>query len=520
MLHFLRIRLLFSKFQYSIIFYKTMAAKKLKILFVTSEVVPFVKTGGLADVSAALPQMLGEMGHEVRIVVPKYGAVDNRKFKIHEVVRLKDLSVKIGDKDVIFSLKSCFLPGQKIRVQIYFLDNQEYFGSRNSLYVDPITEKDYPDNDERFILLNKAVFELILKLGWIPDIIHCNDWQCGLIPAYLKTVYKNEPQFEKFKTLFTIHNLSYQGIFPKSVFAKTGLPDSLNSENGILHKGKVNFMKSGLMFADVINTVSETYANEIRTDRNLGSGLMDVLAKRKNDLYGIVNGIDTKVWNPEKDKLIPKKYSLKNPEAKLQNKKELTEKFGFKFDENIPVIGIISRLYDSKGIDLISKAFPQLMKLNIQMVLLGTGERKYHLLFEKLMVKYKNKFSCFLGFSDELAHLIEAGADMLLMPSRFEPCGLNQMYSLNYGTVPIVRNTGGLADTVIPFNDKTGEGNGFVFDKYDVPSLVKEVKNALKYFEDKKTWLKIMKNGMKKDFSWSASAKKYVDLYKTTLNSD
>src|SRR3990170_8376367 len=229
-----------------------MSTKKLKILFVTSEVVPFMKTGGLADVSAALPQTLAEMGHEVRIVVPKYGAVDDRKYKIHEVVRLKDLQVKIGDKDVTYSLKSCFLPGHRIRVQIYFLDNQEYFGSRNSLYADPMTGMDYKDNDERFILLNLAVFELIQKLGWIPDIIHCNDWQCGLIPAYLKTLYKDDELFAGFKTLLTIHNLAYQGIFPASDFKKTGLPDELNSTKGILHGGKINFMKSGLIHADAI----------------------------------------------------------------------------------------------------------------------------------------------------------------------------------------------------------------------------------------------------------------------------
>ena len=342
-----------------------MSTKRLKILFVTSEVVPFVKTGGLADVSAALPQTLAELGHEVRIVVPKYGAVDDRKFKIHEVVRLKDIKIELAGKEVIFSLKSCFLPGQKIRVQIYFLDNQEYFGSRNSLYGDPMTGKDYPDNDERFIILNRAVFELIIKLGWIPDIIHCNDWQCGLIPTYLKTVYSGEENFDKFKTLFTIHNLAYQGEFSKSSFKKTGLPDKLNSPKGILHKGKLNFMKSGLVYADAINTVSKTYANEIRTDSVIGSGLKDVLSKRKDDLYGIINGIDTKVWNPDRDKHLPKKYSIKNVEQKAVNKQALAEKFGFEFKEDTPIIGLISRLFDSKGIDLIEKILPQLLKLDI-----------------------------------------------------------------------------------------------------------------------------------------------------------
>ncbi len=497
-----------------------MAAKKYKILFVTSEVVPFVKTGGLADVSAALPQMLAELGHEVRIVVPKYGAVDDRKYKIHEVVRLKDLQVKIGDKDVTFSLKSCFLPGQRVRVQIYFLDNEEYFKSRNSLYADPLTGKNYPDNDERFTLLSKSVFELISKLGWEPDLIHCNDWQTGLIPAYLKTVYKNDELFSKFKTLFTIHNLAYQGEFKKSSFKNFGLDEKLNSETGILKDGKVNLMKSGLLFADVINTVSKTYAEEIRTDDERGAGLKNILAKRKKDLYGIVNGIDYKVWNPEKDKHIKKKYTVKNIDAKKINKEALAEKFNLEVSEEIPIIGIIARMYDSKGFDLIKKAFTEIMKLNIQMVLLGTGDQKYHTFFNKMSSKYPGKFSCYLGFNDELAHIIESGADMFLMPSQYEPCGLNQMYSLVYGTVPIVRETGGLADTVIRFDEKKGEGTGFMFKKYDDKEMLKEIKRAVKIYKDKKVWQKIMKSGMKSDCSWKSSAKKYIELYKTILNSN
>ncbi|HMN47762.1 MAG TPA: glycogen synthase GlgA [Ignavibacteriaceae bacterium] len=498
-----------------------MAAKKLKVLFVSSEVFPFVKTGGLADVSSALPQMLSELGHEVRIVIPKYGAVDDRKFKIHEIVRLKDLTVKIGEKDVIFSLKSCFLPGPRVRVQIYFLDNQEYFGSRNGLYLDPKTGKDYPDNDERFILLNRAVMELIIKLGWIPDIIHLNDWQCGLVPAYLKTIYKDQEGFDQFKTLFTIHNIAYQGTFNQTTFSKTGLPKELESASkGILQDGKVNFLKSGLMFSDVINTVSKTYAEEITTKSEYSEGLKDVLSKRKGSVFGIVNGIDTKIWNPEKDKQIPVNYSVKNIEKKIENKKELSERFGFEFEENVPIIGLISRLYDSKGFDLIQDGFNELIKLNCKIILLGTGDKKYHTFFEKMASKYPKKFACYLGFNDELAHLIEAGADIFLMPSKNEPCGLNQMYSLVYGTVPIVREIGGLADTVIKFNEKTEEGNGFVFKKYDVDEMIKEVKRAIKTFEDKKVWQKIMKAGMKCDFSWELSAKRYIELYKTILSTE
>ncbi len=490
-------------------------SKKLKILFVTSEVVPFVKTGGLADVSSALPQKLLEMGHQIRIVVPKYGAIDERKFKIHEVVRLKDLSANIGDKEVIFSLRSSFLVGQKARVQLYFLDNEEYFGSRHSLYADPISGKDFKDNDERFILLAKSVFELINKLGWVPDIIHCNDWQCGLIPAYLKNEFAGQELFENIKSIFTVHNLLYQGVFAKSTFAKTGLPAELNSDEGILHKGKVNFMKSGLVFADLINTVSETHAGEICKDDNYGAGLKDTLVKRKKDVYGIINGIDTSIWNPEKDKKIAKKYSIKKIEDKEENKKALLDKFGLDYKEGVPVIGMIGRLFDTKGFDVLQKGFKELMKLDIQLVLLGTGDKKYHKFFESTLMDNDEKFACYLGFDDELAHLIEAGSDMFLMPSRYEPCGLNQMYSLVYGTVPIVHKTGGLADTVENFIDKDGTGNGFVFSKYDVASMIKEIKRAIKvYTTDKKSWQKIMKTGMKSDFSWLNSAKSYVELYK------
>ena len=489
--------------------------KKYKILFITSEVYPFIKTGGLADISSSLPQKLQEMGHLVRIVVPKYGAIDERKFKIHEVVRLKDLKMNIGEKEVIFSLRSSFLIGPKTRVQIYFLDNPEYFGSRHSLYSNPLTGEDYPDNDERYILLARSVFDLVQKLGWVPDIIHCNDWQCGMVPVYLKTMFKNDPVFKNIKTVFTIHNLGVQGIFPKTSFAKTELPKELNSEKGILHKGDVNFLKAGLQYADLITTVSEAYAKEISTIKEYGLGLEDILSKRKKDLYGIINGIDETVWHPEIDGKIAQKYSIKNIENKIENKKALADNFHFEFKKETPVLSMISRLLDNKGMDLIEKAFPDLMKLDIQFVLLGTGDKKYHKFFTTMASKYHDKFSCFIGFDDELAHLIEAGSDMFLMPSKFEPCGLNQMYSLVYGTVPIVRKTGGLADTVQEFNPKTNTGNGFVFEKYSAKDFVAEIKAAIKIFTTSpEVWQTIMKNGMQSDFSWMSSTKKYVDYYK------
>lgn len=494
-------------------------SKNLKILFVTSEVVPFVKTGGLADVSSSLPQALYDMGHQIRIVVPKYGAIDDRKYKIHEVVRLKDLSTEVADKEVTFSIRSSFLVGTRSRVQIYFLDNQEYFGDRHSLYSDPISGEDFADNDERFILLAKSVFELIDKLGWVPDIIHCNDWQTGLVPVYLKELYGDREEFKNIKTIFTIHNIAYQGVFPKSSFAKTGLPDELNNNKGLLHKSKVNFMKAGISYADLVSTVSETYAKELCSLEDISKGLKEPLCARKKDLHGILNGIDVKVWNPEKDKLIPKKFSIKNFKGKKEDKVALSEKFGFEFKPDVPIISTIARLNDLKGIDLIKKAFKDLMKMDIHFILLGTGDRKYHEFFEEKMMKHRDKFSCYLGFDDQLAHLIEAGSDMYLMPSKYEPCGLNQMYSLKYGTIPIVRKVGGLADTVENFNPKTGKGNGFVFKEYDHKEMLKAIERAIKLFkEDQNTWQKLMKQGMKTDYSWANSAKKYVSLYKKALS--
>ena len=364
------------------------SSKRLKILFVTSELFPFMKTGGLADVSAALPQMLTELGHEVRILVPKYGAIDSRKYKIHEVVRLKDITVKIGDKDVVFSLRSSFLPSQRVRVQIYFLDNQEYFGSRKSLYTDPMSGADYKDNDERFILLAKSVFQLVTLLGWVPDIIHSNDWQCGLIPAYHKNVYGSEAPFDSIKNIFTIHNLFYQGVYPQSTFAKTELPASMDNDKHSLINGEFNFLKNGIQYADYVTTVSEGYAKEIVSKKEVGLDLQPCLAKRKNTLSGIVNGIDTTVWNPQTDKFIPHKFSFDTIGKKLENKKILVERFGLPFDETTPVIGIISRLNETKGMDLVVEAFEELMKMKIQIVLLGAGDKKYQTAFEKLTKKH------------------------------------------------------------------------------------------------------------------------------------
>ncbi|MBP1648457.1 MAG: glgA, partial [Bacteroidetes bacterium] len=323
--------------------------------------------------------------------------------------------------------------------------------------------------------------------------------------------------YQDTRTVFTIHNMAYQGVFPRSVFAKTKLPANLLSEKGIEAYGKVNFLKSGLVFADAITTVSEKYAEEIQSSDEFGAGLQDVVKDRKHDLSGIINGIDYTVWDPSVDELIPHRYDPKSIDLKTENKKALLAKMGLPFHERIPVIGIISRLADQKGFDLIDEVLDDLISLDIQLVVLGTGEKKYHDMFERTQKKYPQKVAVALTFSNELAHLIEAGSDMFLMPSRYEPCGLNQLYSLRYGTIPIVRATGGLDDTIEDYNASAGTGTGFKFKNYDSREMSRAVQRAVQAYADQAVWRKLMKTGMNKDFSWEASAKKYIQLYRSLV---
>jgi starch synthase len=394
------------------------------------------------------------------------------------------------------------------------LDNLDLYG-RAGIYINPETKKAYADNDVRFIFFCRGILEMLKKMGWQPDIIHCNDWHTALLPIYLKTLYKDDKFYKKTKTVLTIHNLAYQGEFPKSTFAKTLLPPEL--ENDLTHNGKVNFLKGGLLYADMLTAVSAKYAEEIRTTDDYGCGLQDILETRKRHLVGITNGIDPEKWNPATDELIPTQYDFKSIDNKVENKIALLEKMKLPFHEETPVIGIISRLADQKGFDLIGEVLDQLMKLNLQFVILGVGEKKYHALFEKAAKKYPTKIAIALRFDHQLAHWIEAGSDMFLMPSRYEPCGLNQFYSMKYGTVPIVRSTGGLAETVEQIDPTKGTGTGFKFEKYDSKEMLSTVKLAMQVYANQAIWLKIVKNGMSKDFSWEASARKYIQLYKKLM---
>jgi starch synthase len=492
-------------------------AKGLNILYCTSEVTPYSKTGGLADVSNSLPQELNALGHAVRVITPKYGPLDERRLRIYEIKRLTGIEVPIGDKIAICNIKSSFIVSPKGKVQVFLLENNEYFGQANP-YLDPKTGKDYENNDERFIFFNRAVVQVLGLLGWQPDIVHCNDWQTGLIPAYLKTIHSKDPLLNSVKSVFTVHNLAFQGLFPHKSFLKSGLPDSIYNEEEVEYYKQFSFLKTGLMFSDIITTVSERYAQEICSTHEFGYGFEGILKKRKKNLNGILNGVDYSVWNPEKDQLIPFRYSSKELPLKRENKKALCKRFNLPYDPEIPVVGIISRMFEQKGFDLIEKIFPELMKEKIHFVLLGTGDKKYQKLFEGYKKKYAKRVGVHIGFSEELAHLIEAGSDIYLMPSKYEPCGLNQMYSLRYGTIPVVRAVGGLADTIIEY--KNGKGNGFTFDKYEPGAFLSAVKRALKLYKNREEWVKLVKQAMAYDYSWEVSAKKYIDLYRSLIKKE
>jgi len=483
----------------------------LKILIATPEAVPYAKTGGLADVAGALPKAISAHGHEVKLVLPLYSHVDREKYALTQ--KAAGLTASIAGRDETFNVYTSNADG----CEVWFIEHQGFF-NRPELYRDPATGSDWADNDERFAFFSRAILEACRRLDFIPDLIHCNDWQTGLIPAYLK----NEGgygDFEKTATLFSIHNIAYHGSFSSETFGKLGFDWGLFAPGGGFEFwGKVSYMKAGLSFSDIINTVSETYAQEIQSSNEYGYGFEGVLKSRSKDLYGILNGIDYDVWNPAVDELLPAKFTPDKPEGKKKCKTALRKEAKLPLArKDIPVIGIISRLADQKGFDLIEEVADDIMSLDLQMVVLGTGDKKYHDLFESLQKKYPKKIAVFLKFDNRIAHLIEAGSDMFLMPSRYEPCGLNQMYSLKYGTIPIVRQTGGLADTIENANPVKGTGNGFVFKNYSSKEMLNSIKFALEVYRDKNVWEVMMLRSMRQDFSWDASAQKYIDLYRKAV---
>jgi len=487
---------------------------RLKILMAFSEVAPFSKTGGLGDVGGTLPKALKDMGHDVRVITPQYRRINERKYVLRDVIRLQDIEVDMGGKKVSINVKSAFLPNSK--VQVYFMDYRPYF-FREGLYVNPKKNEDYPDNAHRYLLFCQGILETLKKLQWQPDVIHCNDWQTGMIPFLLKHYYRNDPFFEKIHTLMTVHNFSFQGNFDKECLSAMDLsPDFVFEDSGLDWNGECSFLKSGLIFADAVNTVSQRYAQEVQSSETYGFGMDKVLKKRLDRLQGILNGMDAQVWNPETDPIITERYSIDDFSGKSACKQALVDEFGLKNGET-PVVAMISRLTEQKGVHLIQEIFEEMLGLPVFFVLLGLGDQRFHDYFKKMMKKYPNQVSAHFKFDDSLAHQIIAGADLFLMPSLFEPCGLTQMYALKYGTVPVVFETGGLADTIQQFTGGSSGGNGYLFQKPTPKALLKVIKQSISHYRDPKTWSRLMKNGMKVDLSWEKSAKKYIDLYQRCI---
>jgi starch synthase len=478
----------------------------MKILFAASEAAPFAKTGGLADVAGSLPPAIASLGHEVRMVMPYYRQAARQA---SDLTRVATFSVPLGTW-----MERCDVLEGKLggKVIVYFIKKDIYY-DRPELYQ---TERvDYPDNAERFIFFSRAILELCRALGYSPDIIHCNDWQTGLVPLYLKTLYRGSETLNRAKTVFTVHNLGYQGLFWHWDMRLTGLGWEVFTPEGIEFHGKINFLKAGLVYADLITTVSKTYSREIQSPE-YGNGLEGVLVDRAGDLTGIVNGIDYRIWDPARDHDIPKTYSAARLAGKALCKKELHALVRMPGTDG-PLIGMVTRLVDQKGLDILTEALPELMSLGVQFVILGTGDEKYHRLLSDAAGRYAGKMRVLLRYDDSLAKNVYAGCDMFLMPSRYEPCGLGQMIALRYGAVPVVRRTGGLSDTVADYDPKTGQGTGFLFDEYSAPELVDCLRRALEVYGNRNKWKRLMRNGMKQDFSWARSAREYVKVYRKAM---
>ncbi|MDZ4713725.1 MAG: glycogen synthase GlgA [bacterium] len=482
----------------------------MKIAFVASECFPYVKTGGLGDVVGSLPKALEEEGCVVKLFLPLYSGIKTEQHNIKPFEEFKDIPIRIGDNEVTFNLMHAILPDTS--VDVYFIDCPKYF-DREKPYTND------PDEDERFILFQLAVIETLQRMKWAPDIIHCNDWQTSLLPVYLKTNYKWDKLFENTKTLLSIHNIGYQGRFSGMSVHNAGLSYSEYYPGGSYELDNTFcFLKAGILFSEIITTVSPTYAEEIQTEE-FGAGMEGILELRKDDLYGVLNGIDSEIWSPETDKFIPFRYTFKGLKNKRKCKMDLVKEAKFDYQENVPVIGIISRFAGQKGFDLMFPIADELMSLPVQWIILGSGDDRTESFFEQLAEKYPEKLNAYIGYNNRLAHYITAGCDMFLMPSQYEPCGLNQMYCLNYGTVPVVRKTGGLADTVKDYHETDENGNGFSFKDFTSYALYSTIERAVYMFKDVKVWKEIMKRGMKEDFSWKHSAKEYMRLYGKAIES-
>jgi starch synthase len=479
----------------------------MRVCFVTSELAPLAKVGGLADVSAALPRHLQSLGHDVQVYLPLYRRVREGDLALAPDPALGPTQIQLGRRTLRYAIATARIPGTELDVRLVDCP---------ALYDRPGIYTQDEDEHLRFLLLTRAAIECCQRTQWAPDIFHSNDWQTALAPLYLKTVYRSEPVFERTRSVLTIHNLGYQGTFSADALPDLGLGEGerlLHRED--LASGKIGFLKTGLAYADALTTVSPTYAREIQSER-LGMGLDGLLRQRAGSLVGILNGVDTIEWDPRTDRHLAARYSEKSLWRKEKNKASLLQSLGLEYTKGVPVVGIVTRLSAQKGIELLDPTLPDLLReRDVRFVALGSGDPRLEQLMQSIQTRFPGRACFYRGFSEELAHRIEGGADFFLMPSLYEPCGLNQMYSMLYGTAPVVRATGGLADTVRQFDPATGEGTGFVFEHFTADGLRWALRLALQVYEDPKAWRRLQLNGMGVDFSWQASARQYEELYRT-----
>lgn len=480
--------------------------RPLKILMAAAELTPLAKTGGLGDVCAALGAYLHEQGHDVRILLPFYSSIDTRELNIYPVDFLQNMRISLGEYEFACSIDVTRLPESGLPIYLLRCPALYY---RAGVYTDGA------DEHLRFILLNRMAFEMCQRMGWSPDILHCNDWHTALLPIYQRTLYAWDGLFSRSKSLLSIHNIGYQGTVGTSAITEMGLAD----KQALLHQedlaaGRVNFLKTGVLHADVVSTVSPTYAREIQTEE-YGMGLESMLRSRSASLIGILNGVDYSEWNPAIDKLIPHKYGPGSLAGKEKNKRLLMQQMGMEYRRGAPLFGFVARLTSQKGLDLIEEVLPEMLSSrDFSFIALGSGEGRYQHFFQQLQTQFPGRVSFYSGYNNKLAHCIEAGSDVFLMPSAYEPCGLNQMYSLKYGTIPVVRKTGGLADSVQLYDPSTGNGTGIVFRDYNRDALRWAIDAALTLYQDKKTWRQLMNNAMAMDFGWDKQGAEYVRLYR------
>ena len=483
---------------------------------VAAECVPFAKAGGLGDVIGALPSKLAELGLQVSIIIPRYKGIDLEKHGFQPYPVPGEARIPFGWEEVQYDAHAALLDGSSVRV---FLIGNDRFFDRDGIYVDPFTGRDYPDQADRWIFFNRAAIDFIQRVLPDTDVIHCHDHQTALIPAYLRKFYRRDGAFAKTHSVYTIHNLGYQGMFPREVLWRAGFDDSeFYPASPFEFYGVFNFMKVGIVHADAITTVSPTYAREIQESKEYGYSLDGVLRERSRDLFGILNGVDVDVWNPGEDKLIPARYDASHLEAKALNKRELLKEFGLGHaNQDWPLLCMISRIDVQKGFDLLVTILDDVLAGPVNFVLLGTGNKETEAHLRAIADRHPDQAGLRFAFDNRLAHLTEAGADIFLMPSRYEPCGLNQMYSMRYGTVPVVRSTGGLADTVQEFSPSTREGTGFVFGDYEPIAFRAAIERALAAWNDRPLWECVIRNGMNQDFSWNVSARKYLEVYSRVM---